>query len=428
MSAADEAVASARHGRVDVLGRVSWGFADQALSSATNFGLSVAVARTVDPAGFGAFSLVFMAFIVGLNVARPIATEPLSIRYSGAPDARWRRAASEATGTSLTVGIVAGICCLVIGLAAGGELGLTLSMLALTFPGLLLQDAWRFTFFSALRGRAAFLNDLVFTVVLLPALVGLSIQARPSVAAFVLAWGLTASGCALLGIAQGRLVPRPERAMRWLREHADLWPRLGAARAAWVGQSQLSTFSIAAVAGLATVGVFRAADLIFGPIGVAIQGLNLWAIPEGSRLLRRSVGRLIVGCRLLALSLLIATTAWSIVVALIPNSVGEQLLGQLWEPARAILLPMAAAMAGYSTLAGALVGLLVLAAAERYLRVGLVVSAAALVAMTAGAAIGGAAGAAAGAAVALWSGAIVAWWQLAGAAAGFSIDRATDDA
>ena len=62
---AGEALGSGRP--MALVRRTGWGVADQVLSSLTNFGLSVVVARAVGPAGFGSFTLVFTAFTTALG-------------------------------------------------------------------------------------------------------------------------------------------------------------------------------------------------------------------------------------------------------------------------------------------------------------------------------------------------------------------------
>ena len=62
-----------------------WGLADQALSSLTNFALSFVVARSFSTDVLGAFALVFSSYLLFLNIARPLAMQPLLIRFSGAP-------------------------------------------------------------------------------------------------------------------------------------------------------------------------------------------------------------------------------------------------------------------------------------------------------------------------------------------------------
>jgi hypothetical protein len=59
--------------------------------------------------------------------------------------------------------------------------------LGLVLPALLLQDSWRYAFFANGQGRKAFLNDAVWAVSLVPAML---LAARDgSVFTFLLAWG-----------------------------------------------------------------------------------------------------------------------------------------------------------------------------------------------------------------------------------------------
>ena len=47
--------------------RLSWGLADQAVSSLTNFAVSMYVIRTLGAAQFGAFSLAYVTYGFTLN-------------------------------------------------------------------------------------------------------------------------------------------------------------------------------------------------------------------------------------------------------------------------------------------------------------------------------------------------------------------------
>ena len=96
--------------------RLGPGLADQAVSSLTNFAVSIYVARSLGAAEFGAFSLAYVTYGFVLNASRGLATDPLLVRYSGAEIPAWRRAVSACTGTALAVGFVAGL--LAVGVAA----------------------------------------------------------------------------------------------------------------------------------------------------------------------------------------------------------------------------------------------------------------------------------------------------------------------
>jgi len=71
--------------------RVGWGLADQAVSSITNFAVGIVVARSLGPVEFGIFGLAWVTYAVLLNISRGLATDPLAVRFSGAPTASWRR-------------------------------------------------------------------------------------------------------------------------------------------------------------------------------------------------------------------------------------------------------------------------------------------------------------------------------------------------
>lgn len=76
---------------------------------------------------------------------------------------------------------------LMFGLLVGGDLGHAFVALAVVLPAVLLQDAWRFAFFAAGDGRKAFVNDAVWGVALVPALI--LATAPGSEFGFLLAWG-----------------------------------------------------------------------------------------------------------------------------------------------------------------------------------------------------------------------------------------------
>src|SRR5829696_5942351 len=150
--------------------RLGWGIADQAISSISNLALGIVVARSLGAADFGAFSLAWVTYGVILNLSRGLATDPLTVRYSGPPDERWRSAVGRAASTATALGLAVGAVCVVVGLAIGGLVGSSFAALGLTLPGLLLQDSWRIAFFAAGKGQRAFANDFVWAVSLMPAM------------------------------------------------------------------------------------------------------------------------------------------------------------------------------------------------------------------------------------------------------------------
>lgn len=393
-----------------LVGRLSWGLADQAASSMSNFVVGIYVARSLGVTAFGVFSLAWVTYGVVLNVSRGLATDPLVVRFSGAPDASWRGAVARSSGTALGVGAAIGVACLVVGLGLGGSVGPAFACLGVMLPGLLLQDAWRFSFFAAGTGRKAFVNDLVWGVALVPALV---VAARVgTVAAFVLAWGASATVAAGYGYFQSGIRPRMTGARGWLREQRDLGYRYLVENVSLSGANQLRAYGLGAIVGVSAVGAVRGAELLLGPFLAVLMGLSLVTVPEAARVLRRAPQRLGTFCLLLGGGQAVAALLWGGALLLMPDRLGELVLGSVWQSAAELIVPITLGVAGAGLGTGAAAGLRALAAARRSLRCQLFASACYVTCGLGGAAVAGTVGSAWGVAAATVSGSAVWWLQL----------------
>jgi O-antigen/teichoic acid export membrane protein len=390
--------------------RLSWGLADQAVSSLTNFTVVILVARSVEPREFGIFSLAYVTYSFALNVSRGLATDPMVVRYSGVSSASWRAAVRKSTGTATAVGCVIGACCVFVGLAVGGEIGATHIALGVILPGLLLQDSWRFAFFAAGQGHKSFANDLAWGVALVP-LIALASQ-QASVPWFVMAWGGAGALAAAIGALQSGIVPRPSGTRKWLAEQRELGSRYLMENMSMSAATQVRIYGLGAIAGLSAVGSVRAAELLLGPWIAAMMGLSLVAVPEAARMLRRSVRALLVFCMALGGFQAAGAAAWGLtLMVVLPDGLGNRLLGSVWGAASGLILPTTIAFTGISISNGAAAGLRALAAARRSLRAQLLAASAYVVGGLGGALAGGAVGSAWGVAVATMIGAVVWWWQ-----------------
>lgn len=406
------AAAGQRRLSLAVAGRLSWGLADQAVSSLTNFAVGIFVARSLGAVAFGVFTLAWVTFGVVLNVSRGLATDPLVVRFSGVPVEDWRRAAARSAGTAMCIGFLTGAICLLVATAASAVAGPSVTgaflALSMVLPGLLLQDGWRFAFFASGQGGKAFTNDVVWGIALVPALL-LAAQ-QGTVFAFVLAWGVSGAVAAGCGCLQTRLLPLLPKTPRWLREHRDLGTRYLIENVTNSGAGQLRMYGIGAIAGFADVGAIRGAELLVGPFLAVLMGLSMVAVPEASRVLRTAPSRLRPFCAVLSGGQAAAALTWGLaVLLLLPEAAGNAVLGDVWEPASALLLPITLSVTCAGVVAGAAAGLRALGAARLSLRAQLIASSAYLSAGLAGAAIAGAFGAAWGSALAMCFGAAV-WW------------------
>ena len=409
---------SSRRGLIQAVGRLGWGVADQGISSLCNFALGLFVARTFGANSFGAFTLAFVTYTVVINATRGLATDPLLVRYSGSVGRRWRRATSAATATALVAGVAAGAVCLVGGLLMPDPVGPAFVALGVGLPGLALQDSYRFAFFARGRGSSAFVNDLLWTMLLVLALAAVDSSGNGSAALCLLAFGGTATLAAVFGAAQASVLPHLTRTAEWLRAHHQLSVRYLAENVSISGATQLRSFVLAAAAGLAAVGYVRASEILMGPFFVVLMGISQVAVPEASRVFHGASGQLARFCFVLGAAQAAAAVAWGLIlITLFPLGPGPALLEELWVPTAQLLPAMTVTLAAASFTTAATAGLRAMGLARRSLRAQLAGSAAYAIGGVSGAILGGALGTSWGVAIALCFSAVVWWHQLRSALA-----------
>ncbi len=394
--------------------RLGWGVADQAMSSVSNFAVSIYIARTLGAAEFGAFTLAYVTYSFALNASRGLATDPLLVRFSGTDVPTWRRAVASCTGTAAVVGLIAGAIVLAVGACLQGTARPSFLALGLTLPALLLQDSWRFSFFALGRGFQAFVNDTVWAATLLPVLVLLRMTGHASVFWFVFAWGATAGLAAAVGPLQARVLPKLSATKAWISQHRDLGPRYFAEGTANSALTQLRTYGVGLILGLAAIGYVQAANTLMGPFMVIFFGMGLVLLPEAVRIMNRSPHKLPMFCALASAGMALMGLAWGLILLVgIPRGLGSLLLGnQLWRPTYPLILPLTIAVMGGCVMAGAGTGLHALGAARRSLRAMVVTVFVYVSCCMVGAVTGGAVGTMVGGAIASWVAALLFWWEL----------------
>lgn len=391
--------------------RVLWGLSDQALSSATNFALAIFVARYANREAFGSFAIVIATYFVVVGLGQGLATQPLAVRHSASSAMPFTEAARSATGTALLLGIASGIVCVVAGFVLGGFLGPQLVILGLALPGLLLQDAWRFVFVAGRRPGQAALNDAIWALIQCVGFTVIEFHHPQSPLGPLAVWGLAGCVGAVIGALQAGHLPALCRSASWLREHHHLATRFAAESLIIRGSVQLALVSIAAIAGLANAGAVRGAQIVFSPLNLAFQGALFVAVPEGVRALRSSRTAFDVIVRTISVACAAAAITWGLVIVVVPQAIGQQLLGSTWDTARPLLWLFAVQILAIAITIGPQVGLKAMATASRSLACHCVNAALLLAGCCIGAWAAGAAGAAAGIATATALAAVV-WWRL----------------
>lgn len=395
-----------------LLRRLGWGVADQGISSLANFVLGIVVARSLDAERLGAFTLAYVTFSFVLSASRGISTDPLMVRFSGARPAAWSRAVSAASGTAMLNGFVAGAVCVLVGLLLPATVGPGFVALGVGLPGILLQDSYRFAFFSAGKGSRAFVNDLVWGVLQVLAVGGLLLAGRVTVVTSLLVFGGTATLAAGFGYLQSGIAPRPRLVRAWLVDHKALGGRYLVENVSG-GARQVRMTVVGLVAGLAAIGQIRAAEILTGPFLVLLSGVSQVSVPEAKSVLSRAPERLTRFCLFLASLQASAAVLWGVfAIVFLPLGLGELLLGRNWAGAQALLLPVMVTLVLSCFVIGAGAGVRALGASRRSMPTQLTSDALYLVGGSIGAAVGGAWGSCWGVALSAVVSLCLWWYQL----------------
>jgi len=308
--------------------RVGLTFVDQAVSSASNFGTGVIVARVAGAVEFGQFMLVFMIWVVALGTHRALVSEPMVIT---SPDVG-NRSVPVAHGVGAEVLLAAAMSVVVAvaglaALAAGASYGGPLLALAPWFVPLIVQDYWRAMVFQLRRPGLALANDLVFAGVQVLAVVACVATGRRSVEWIIAAWGVGASAGALLGFRWFPGISRPVEGLRLLRR---LWPTsrwLAADFSTGFASDQAYLVFAAVLLSQTDYGGFRAAVSLTGPVVVILLAGGNIGLPDAAR--RVGTGDW-EGLRTFARRLTMATLVCVGVYGALVAGAGRQLLDVLY--------------------------------------------------------------------------------------------------
>lgn len=370
-----------------------WGFADQAMSSLSNFGVGLVAVRSSSAEEYGAFSVAFATSVIGVTFTRALVSDVYSVRFAGGgprprmaaaldtsmvggvdAEVEWLEAedalhpgmaddplmaidfgdddedetsgyphASGAWGSALVLALAASLVCLVVGLVATGPLHASMLVLAVGMPLLVLQDVARFVCMARRDPFGATLSDTTWVVTLAVGIgvVRLVTGDAPSATAALAVWVVGAGCGAIVGGIRMGAVPRLLEGLRFARlvwrqslRYVVDWLALGAS-------AQVGLYILGATAGLAILGQTRTAFLLVGPINIVIMGASMVMVPELTRYRRRTGSRLFAPAAAISGLLLVASLSWLGLIALMPVSALEAILGDGAADARSYLAPLA---------------------------------------------------------------------------------------
>ncbi|MEO3752333.1 hypothetical protein [Streptomyces sp. B6B3] len=380
-----------RRGRLAELGglrgAVAVSAADQGVAALTNIVVVVVTARQSTAADFADFAVVYTVFALLLGAFTAYLGQSLVLRQG--TDAELRRDCRSSVTVTLAGSASVGVLLLLLAPLAPefGALGLVL-------PILLTQDGMRYAFSLLRRPGLALTADVLRLVVAVPVL---AVQPDGAGAArMVVAWGLSAFPALLLGgallvwVTRGAGLPFAEaRALVADRRH--LGRRFVVEFGVGNAGSQAAIVGLGLLANPLAVGALRGASTLFGPLNVLFNAATGFGPPQLNRLpggAAKARAAFAAGGALAALA-----ACWALVLALLPDVAGRQLLGDTWRSASE-LLPATGSQ--YAAMALGTCGLLALRVLNPRATLGiqLVFSALTVVCLLVGYALGGILGAA----------------------------------
>lgn len=308
---------------------------DQGISSVTNLVVLALAASTLSLEDFGAVSVAFAAYSATVVLSRGAIGEMILVqRHRDGEDQ-----VKGPLGAAALLGLAPGLILVLAGVVLGGPIFEALVPLGLLLPALFVQDTARYCAVATNRPWVAVANDatrfaLGVGLLLVARSIGLSITEA------VLAWAISGLCAALVACLLLRSVPSWKHAKHFLARNRALWPTMMADSFITNGSRSLAVLAIAAAVGLAESGGLRVAQVAMGPIAVLVLALPLGLLPRLRAQVDRSPGRVIRTTQLAGAALAAVAALWTLGLANLPESVGQNLLGSSWIVAAALLVPV----------------------------------------------------------------------------------------
>ncbi len=362
---------------------------DQAVSSASNFVVTILAAHALGVRTFGVFALVFLTYVTAQGLARSLTGEPLLVHAAEARDRT-----GEVIGTGLWTGLVAAVACAGVAavLWALGEGSATaFAVLAVCLPLMFVQDLGRYLAFALHRpGRALVLDGTWLLLVVIGSAVLLATD-RSGLATFVGCWAGSGAVAGAIVLVQHRSA-RPRIGTAWLRQTWTFSWRYALSYASMQSAALGVSVALLAVADARALAAVRGAWLLLGPFvqlqaaAVAAGVAEVARLPAGSAAVAVHVRR----TTLLTTSAAVLNAA---VLWALPDVLGRAVLGATWAVVEPLVLPAGVVMVMIGLVSGVRSALLGQRAVRTTLRLDLVATMVTFAATVVGAVVDAAYGA-----------------------------------
>ncbi len=330
---------------------------DQGISSASNLLMLIWVAHALSAAEFGQFSLVFFVWMFTQNgVVRSLISSTVMVHPEDASERPL-----QVLGPAVLLSLGVGVLCMVAGAGlwwAGSAIGPPLLLVGVLMPLLGVQDVGRFIGIAEAKAGRAVVLDSIWLGLMLAALVAIEVAHRSTLMWLVAAWAGTGALAGIWVFVQHGVPRARELSLDWLRERWHFSWRSLVASSSVSAVALVGSSLMAIVSGPLAVAAVRAALLLERPSTLAGTAVATSAATDIARERSDNAGLLRHQRRTMTVSIAVAIMNLGVLLV-IPEAVGELLLGNVWEIVEPLLLVVGfhvAALAAQSGVRAALMG------------------------------------------------------------------------
>ena len=297
-------------------------------SSVGNLLLTISIARGVGVSAFGAYAVSGSVFILTLGVVRAAVTEGVLGRAGAWDDVRARARDVSLLGVTLSGATI----------AFGAFLNQRfLLFLGISMHGLIFEDFVKVSCLALGRAKVALVQELWWTSITFLVVLTAHLSSMSAEIVYLL-WGISGAAVGYFNAVRLALPLLPG----WTADARA--SRLAGLYAAdylsGSGTGQLAFNILAASAGPQTVAALRGGGTVLSPVTLVGSSARSLLILFMARNTRGRDARQIHDATSASAVLVLLVLPFVILVQLIPDSLGQTLLGQTWAPTKPLLLPL----------------------------------------------------------------------------------------
>lgn len=321
--------------RSGVFRRGFWGLVSQGANAFGNLLAAVFVASHCSSQSFGAWSVGYACVLAALPISRSVGATPMLLTsHKHQPQTE-----RGAVACGLWFGLIAGAVLAVSSMFINGQTGPALLAFSVALPLFLFQDTLRYVFISRQRTSRTAVMDVTW---LLLQLIGFGILLATDLVngpATTIVWAVSALLSCAWAIGSGSISLSPRVAYAFTYKNRWAGSRLTPDAILNGISSNAVPVLLAAVGGLSSTAALRAGQTLFGPLNIVVAGLSPVITVEAVRSLRAggSQWRLV---RNWSVALALVGLLFATAIYVIPDSLGERLLGESWSLVPMVVLPL----------------------------------------------------------------------------------------